>query len=342
VQQFATSSRSKSSTKKLSGEKRSKKQAPHLETASAEKPKAKKRKTPEQKARLAQKMAEQKEKLAQQKAHKKEKLAEKKEKLAEKKAEQKEKKAAQRERKAERNQEKKVELSEKKERARERSRNRKLKLKEKEEHMLKKLKERATKFVDPARPKKPLVPYILYVQENQAAVKAANKTLTITQVMSKVGQNWKALSVEQKQPYVERFEKNLKEYREAVAAFDAANPIPKRPATIFSLFVKQQFAAHPEAKSRDGAREVLSNASKEWKALPTKEKEKLKKEYRVHLAEYRQSLSSWTESQVDKLPQSVREFAREALKTGKFNKPREVQLLVSDLSKVATAREAEA
>jgi len=228
-------------------------------------------------------------------------------KLEEKKAEKREKKAERRERKAERNAEKKVELSEKKERQRERSRKRKLKMKEAEEHMVKKLKERAAKFVDPARPKKPLVPYMLYVT-----------------------------------PYVERSKKNFEAHREAAAAFDAANPIPKRPPTVFSSFVKQQFAAHPEAKSLEGARGVVAAASKEWKSLPNQEKEKLKKEYQTKLAAYRANLARWTESQIDKLPQSEREFAREALKSGRFNKPREVQLLVSDLSKIANVKGGEA
>jgi len=251
--------------------------------------------------------------------------------------EEKEKKAEKRAKLSDRKAEQKEKLAEQKQRKRERERNRELKLKEAQDTEVKKLKERAANYVDPAKPKKNLSPYLLYAQETRAAVKSANPTMSVTQLVSKLAQDWKAISEEQKQPYVERFKIQAEEYKKKLAEFTAANPLPKRPPTPFSAFLRTKYAV-VSAKSLQEANAIMKDASKEWKALPENEKKKYQDEYQAKVAQYKATLSSWTDAQVNKLPQSVREFAREALDTNKFKKPREIQVLVADLAKVAAAR----
>lgn len=72
---------------------------------------------------------------------------------------------------------------------------------------------------DPKYPKRAKSPYIFYMTKTNHIIKEKNPTMTPPDVMRKVGENWKALTDDEKKEYVElaktdkeRYEKQLAEY----------------------------------------------------------------------------------------------------------------------------------
>lgn len=82
----------------------------------------------------------------------------------------------------------------------------------------KKKKKRKTK--DPDAPKRPLGPYFYYFKDNNARIKEENPELIQKQVVAKIAQDWKHLTDEQKQPFVEKSKEDKMRYVREKEAYD--------------------------------------------------------------------------------------------------------------------------
>lgn len=74
----------------------------------------------------------------------------------------------------------------------------------------KKKKKRKTK--DPDAPKRPLGPYFYYFKDNNARIKEQHPEFIQKEVVSKIAQDWKGLTEDQKQPYVEKSKEDKLRY----------------------------------------------------------------------------------------------------------------------------------
>lgn len=79
-------------------------------------------------------------------------------------------------------------------------------------------KKRKTK--DPDAPKRPLGPYFYYFKDNNTRVKELHPEFIQKEVVSKIAQDWKNLTEEQKQPYVERSKQDKMRYIQEKEAYD--------------------------------------------------------------------------------------------------------------------------
>lgn len=87
--------------------------------------------------------------------------------------------------------------------------------------------------VDPNKPKKPSSAYILYMGENQAPFKAANPTMTQTEVMTALGNRWSTLPPEAKAKFMKQAEVRKELYGMKMAIYNAGGVIPSSiPAAI--------------------------------------------------------------------------------------------------------------
>lgn len=82
----------------------------------------------------------------------------------------------------------------------------------------KKKKKRKTK--DPDAPKRPLGPYFYYFKANNSKVKQEHPEFIQKEVVSKIAQDWKELSDEQKQPFVEQSNEDKQRYIREKEAYD--------------------------------------------------------------------------------------------------------------------------
>ena len=65
---------------------------------------------------------------------------------------------------------------------------------------------------DPDAPKRPLGPYFFYFKENNSKIKTENPEFNQKSVVAKIAADWKTLTEEQKQPYVEQSNKDKLRY----------------------------------------------------------------------------------------------------------------------------------
>jgi hypothetical protein len=171
---------------------------------------------------------------------------------------------------------------------------------------------------DPNAPKRPKSSYLFFCEDKRDLVKEAEPDLKATEVTSKLGQLWKALSDKQKQKYVKKAEQAKEHYNdemksyvrpsdEELAKLEESKPkrkgskgskgkrkesgAPKRPMTAFLLFSMEKReevkADNPELKGTDISKELGRMwkddfADKEsrakWVDQAEKEKERYKKE----------------------------------------------------------------
>lgn len=72
---------------------------------------------------------------------------------------------------------------------------------------------------DPNAPKRPLTAYLYFANDKRDGVRAKNPDLTLAQVTSLIGQQWRDLSSEDKKPYEEKAVADKKRYESERAAY---------------------------------------------------------------------------------------------------------------------------
>jgi len=255
-----------------------------------------------------------------------------KEKKQQKKAEQAVKKAARVEKEKAKNQ-----------KIREKERDRRIKFDEETKSEIAKIKNKAISYKDPMIPKRSSSAFFIFSQSRREKLKSEKSSLPITEMGKLFGQEWKQLTPEQKQPFIKQAEEEKAKSTKARQEYLAANPIPKSPPGPYMLFIQDRYSSVrsslPDSTTpRDKIKKVGETVANEWKALSDEAKEKYRQKYHDARAAYEKQLKTWTDAQIDKMPESVKHFAKEAIEGGHFKKPKEIKIVLGDLTKAA-ARE---
>jgi len=82
-------------------------------------------------------------------------------------------------------------------------------------------KKKTKKDKDPNAPKKPMNGYMFFANENREKVKSENPKLKATEVVTELGAQWKALSIEDRKPYAKMAEDDKVRYATALEKYNA-------------------------------------------------------------------------------------------------------------------------
>jgi len=192
-------------------------------------------------------------------------------------------------------------------------------------------------------PKRGMSAFFLFIKSRREQLKSSpssSPALSVTERVKQFSEEWKQLSEQQKQPFVKEAEESKAKSDKARQEYLDANPIPKPPATPYSMFLMERSSsvAVEGTSQRDKLKKRSEIISTEWKAMSEEAKEKYRHKYRDARTAYDQQLKTWTQAQIDKLPEQVKNFAKEAIEGGHFKKPKEIKIVLGDLTKAA-ARE---
>lgn len=120
---------------------------------------------------------------------------------------------------------------------------------------------------------RPLSAYIFFIKE-QAPLKAVTGGGGGGNIMAQLGAEWKALSDEQKQPYVQLAKQSKAEVASRRAVLKEEKAAAKPPPTAYNLWCKEISqelkASHPDMRAPD----VMREAAARWRALPDGEKQR--------------------------------------------------------------------
>lgn len=148
------------------------------------------------------------------------------------------------------------------------------------------------------RPKKTMNAYAYFVQQNseRLALTNAAKSGGLRGINVALNKEWKALSAAEKQRYEDqsradsdRYQREMKEYREMVAA--GLDTVVKRPKKYMSAFCR-----FLQATCQNGR--FTAAASKQWQALDAAEKQKYRDAERKDAEQYKQDLKAFKAYQV--------------------------------------------
>ena len=124
---------------------------------------------------------------------------------------------------------------------------------------------------DPDKPKRPLSAYFLFTAENRAKVKAADPSLSNTEIVKKLGEMWRGLPDASKAPYTDAAAK-------AKAEYDAKYKVekektPKRPLSAYMIFSN---AVRPKVKAANPSAafgEIAKMIGAQWREMPPSAKQ---------------------------------------------------------------------
>ena len=121
--------------------------------------------------------------------------------------------------------------------------------------------------------------YFLYMQETRASVKATMPDAKITEISSKIGENWRALTDKKRAEWNAKAKALAPQpTAEQKAAAEAAAAKPKRPLTAYFVFMAEMRpkikAEHPDWD----VKQLASEAGARWRALSQDEKDAYKQD----------------------------------------------------------------
>merc|ERR1719447_2373129 len=76
------------------------------------------------------------------------------------------------------------------------------------------------KVKDPNAPKRPITAYFFFAADKRPEIRAQHPEYTITEVASQIGQKWRSLDDEDKQPYEEKAAKDKDRYLRELTAYN--------------------------------------------------------------------------------------------------------------------------
>lgn len=179
------------------------------------------------------------------------------------------------------------------------------------------------------QPKKPQNAYVIYTEQHRAEIVKEIGSASANQVQKKVAEQWKALSVEERQPFESLAAKRKAEYDEAVAAFKEGGGesprkikrkakedkltekkvkeeeklakkykmqdpnAPKRPAMGgYGIFLNEQREGIKNGMKISGP-EIVKAAGAKWKALTDDERKIYDEKYAAKKEEYTKALATF-------------------------------------------------
>jgi len=140
--------------------------------------------------------------------------------------------------------------------------------------LLKKEKQREKLLLEKKRkaemPKKALSSYIYYSNALRPDILRENPQLKITEISKIIGEKWKQITPEEKQKFdqmaTQDKQRSLREREVYVSKH------PKKPATGYALFVKNNASALREQHKGLKQSEIFKLLSTKWKELPIRDK----------------------------------------------------------------------
>jgi len=81
-------------------------------------------------------------------------------------------------------------------------------------------KKKKKKVKDPNAPKRPITAYFFFAADKRPEIRAQHPEYTITEVASQIGQKWRCLDDEDKQPYEEKAAKDKDRYLRELTAYN--------------------------------------------------------------------------------------------------------------------------
>lgn len=118
---------------------------------------------------------------------------------------------------------------------------------------------------DPTKPKQGLSAYIIFTSEIREQTKKENPDLPMTDLSKVMGAKWKALTDEEKAPYVAKSEADKARAKDEIAAWessksDSGSGSDEDDGAGLEPKVKSKPKAKPKAKAKDGAPKKAKNS----------------------------------------------------------------------------------
>eukprot|EP00831_Metopus_contortus_P070720 TRINITY_DN6465_c0_g1_i4.p1 TRINITY_DN6465_c0_g1~~TRINITY_DN6465_c0_g1_i4.p1 ORF type:complete len:299 (-),score=71.71 TRINITY_DN6465_c0_g1_i4:22-918(-) len=126
-------------------------------------------------------------------------------------------------------------------------------------------------------PKKPMTAYFYYVKGRRAALKAQQPSLTNTELITRMAEEWKGLSDFEKRTYVEMAQKDKERFGgEKASLAESQNQIPKPPKRPLSAYFCYLVERRPKLNKEFPAMahiDILQKIGEEWNELSEEDKE---------------------------------------------------------------------
>jgi len=181
-------------------------------------------------------------------------------------------------------------------------------------------------------PKKPLSPYMEYYVKNFSTERAANPHLKVSNLAKLVASKWAVENKEFKTKMMTKYVEGLSKYYEATQSYQSSlspeklteikeakaemkrkkeqrvlkkameeNNKPKRPATSFGMFVKEQIEARGLQAGSGNQHPITETTviiANDWKKLSIEAKQRYAEKFQVGLEDYKKKLLQWEDEMV--------------------------------------------
>lgn len=125
---------------------------------------------------------------------------------------------------------------------------------------------------DPNRPKRPLTAFMCYSGARRGQIRTEQPELSMIEISKMIGDEWKNLSLEKKQPYHDKAGVAHEAYRIAKEKYEKTKL--KRPRTAYALFMKDNRSVvaseHPDVPPKD----LMKFIAEKWKDIDATAKNK--------------------------------------------------------------------
>ncbi|CAL9730748.1 ARS-binding factor 2, mitochondrial [Monosporozyma unispora] len=134
--------------------------------------------------------------------------------------------------------------------------------------------------------KRPASAFILFTQTERSNVKDEYPDLTPIQISTKLGAKWSSLSKQEKQPFVNQYNENVKNYKTILSQLENRLP-PKRPGNAYIIYVNEMLPILKEQYPDWQHTEIVKKIGADWKNLSDHEKVHYEQLYRKNLTEWK-------------------------------------------------------
>lgn len=141
-----------------------------------------------------------------------------------------------------------------------------------------------------SRYKRPVQPFLRFRSEFIAKVKKENPDLKLPELNHLISEEWSQLDPEIKEEYKKTYEEEMEEFK---APF---KKMPRKPAGIYALFVKENFASVKDENPQLTAQEVIGKLSEHWKELSDEKKEILKQKVKQETKQYQEDVVAFEDN----------------------------------------------
>lgn len=136
-------------------------------------------------------------------------------------------------------------------------------------------------------PKRPISAFFRFCSENRPRFSADHPQSRPTEIASKLGAAWRALSDSEKQPYVSAYERAKEKYVQEREEFEKSLP-PKKPMVPFFLYAEENRERLRKENPELTFAQVGTLVGERWHALSSEEKARYQQKYEENKAKWQQ------------------------------------------------------